>query len=121
MLEFSTCIVGEKVPVDLGLPVITVVLPHSDVALHGFKVGNSRARPLPTKGAKLAPRRVQPAAMFGCVMNFKTFRQPPCLLRFERFVEGSKAVRVQIIQYKTYLNGVWVECVKNAFDPPRPI
>jgi hypothetical protein len=50
MFEFSTCIVGEKVPVDLGLPVIPVVLPRSDVALHGFKIGNSPIKALHASG-----------------------------------------------------------------------
>ena len=77
MFKFCTCVSGEKVPVYLGLSVVPVVLPGTDVASHGYQIGNSAIQALPVQGAKLDLGHVEPTAMLGRVMDFEAFRQPP--------------------------------------------
>ncbi len=82
---------------DIRLPIVPVVLPRGDVALHGFKIGDSPIQALPVQGAKLDLRHVEPTAMLGRVMNFDAFCQPPSLLRFKHLIEGGKAECVHVI------------------------
>jgi hypothetical protein len=106
---------------NLGLPVVSVIFPRSDVALHCFQVGHSPIQALPVQGAKLDLSHVEPTAMLGRVVNFDSFCQPPGLLRFKRLVEGGKAVGVQVIQDQAQSDGVWVTLLEHALDPPRPV
>ena len=106
---------------DLGLPIVPVAFPGSDVALQRLQVWNSPVQALPVKGAKLDLRHVKPTTMLGRVMDFEALCQSPGLPRSKRLVEGCQAVRVQVIHDQAYEDGVWVAFVEHAFDPPRPV
>ena len=90
MFKFSTRIIGEKVPVDFSLPVIPVILPRSDMALHGSQIWNSPVKALPIQGAELDLRHVEPAAMLRCVIDFETFCQPSGLLMEQKSSGGTR-------------------------------
>jgi len=97
MSKSSTCIVGRKVPMDLGLPIVPGIFPGDDVALHSCQIGNSPIQALPVQSAKLYLRHIEPATVPGQIMDFEAFRQPPGFLRFKCLVEGGRAVRIQVI------------------------
>ncbi len=106
---------------NLGLPIVPITFPGSDVNLQHLQVGNSPVQTLPVKSAKLNLRHVKPTAMLGRIMDFKALCQSSGLLRCKRLVEGCQAVRVQVIDNQAYSDGVWVAIVERAFDPPRPV
>src|SRR3972149_4711158 len=121
MSQFGACAVGEEVLMYLGLAGVPVVLPRSDLVLHSLQVSNSPVQTLPAQSADLNLGHIKPTAVFGRVMDFKAFCQPPSLLRFKHFIESGEAMRIQVVHDQAYLDSSWVSFVEHALDPRRPI
>lgn len=64
-----------------------MVLPGLDLSLHSRYLGDPAIETLPFQHAEFYLRHIEPATMFGSVMNLKPFRQTPGFFRFESFVE----------------------------------
>ena len=56
--------------------IITVSLPCGHFGLHGRYIGNPALKALPLEDTEFNLCHVQPAAVFGRIMNFKLLRQP---------------------------------------------
>ncbi|MDO8688798.1 MAG: hypothetical protein Q7R39_02085, partial [Dehalococcoidia bacterium] len=119
--QFYARIGGEEVPMNLGLSIVPVAFPSSDVAWQRLQVGNSPVQALPVEGAKLDLRHIEPTTVLGRVVDFETLCQSPGLFRGKRLVERRHAVRVQVIHDQAYADGIGVAFVEHAFDPPRPV
>ena len=76
MFQFDSSVTGEKLPVNVRLPIVPVLFPSGNMAVHGFKVRNAPIQALPDQGTQFDLRHVEPAAVFGRVVDFKALGQP---------------------------------------------
>lgn len=63
---------------------------------------------------------IEPTGVLGRAMALEFFRNPPCLVRRERFVEARSGVRVRVVHDQmdlSRLRKMDIDQFANAFDP----
>lgn len=97
VLEFNACILRSEAPINGRAAGIAVFHPGGDFLLQSFAVSNATVETLTTKDTKLDFSHVQPTAVLGGVMQLQLARDPMRFFRRECFIQGSQAVRVEIV------------------------
>src|SRR5215471_19371285 len=87
VLEFDTCALRCETPVGLGVFLVAVGLPSSDLALEEPFVGHPTIEALGRENTQFGFRQVEPAAMFGRVMPFEPRDQAARLIGRESCVK----------------------------------
>src|SRR4030043_1236371 len=116
MFKFSTCLSVSKLPIDFGLPVIPVIFPGRDVTLHDIKGRDSPIQTLSIQGAEFNFCHIEPATVFGCVMDIETLCQTPGFSWLKNLIKRRKSMGIQIIHDQTYFNSVWVAFIHHGLN-----
>jgi hypothetical protein len=87
VLEFDTCALRCETPVGLGVFLVAVGLPSSDLALEEPFVGHPTIEALGRENTQFGFCQVEPAAMFRRVMPFEPLDQTTRLIGRESFVK----------------------------------
>ena len=85
--EFDAGVVGCEVPACLGVVLVAIGLPGSDLLDELWFVGDAAVETLGGEDAEFGFRQVEPAAMFGSVVELETFGEPSCFRGGEGFIE----------------------------------
>ena len=75
MLEFASCLIGGKMPVNVFCGKVSGFLPSRQLPVQDIDGRDSSAKALLRDGAQLNFGNVEPTAMLWCEVNFKAFGQ----------------------------------------------
>ena len=94
-------------PVYADVEFVARVLPGHELARETLECGNASVCALPRHGRQFAFSDVEPRTMLGCVMDFKSTRNSPRLVRRKAFIQTCGGVDVEVVKHK-----------HNPFDMP---
>ena len=85
---------------------ITGLFPKGHLPGQGVGIGDPTIQTLPAQKAQFDFGPIQPAPVFGGVMNLQPVDQRPCDNRFERLIQGGRFVGVQVVHHQDHFPGV---------------
>jgi hypothetical protein len=97
-----------------------VVLPRGDLTAQGFDVRDSAAQALAVEGAEFDFCDVEPAAVFGRVVDFETIGQAARFDGREGFVERGDGMGVEVVHDQSHLDGFGVALFEHSLDEVSP-
>lgn len=77
-------------PVDTGLSRVAGIGPRLRLGFQGLDMGDPTAQALLGENAQLDLGDIQPASMFGRVVDLQAIEQATCFCRFEGFVQRGR-------------------------------
>ena len=121
MCEFDTSIVGSEPPVDGVWLIIAVDFPCGHLVSHLGDFGDATVEALALEGAEFDFGNIEPTAMFGCVMDFKTLSQSPGLWRWESVVKRADGMDIEIVHDQANFDGIGIATIEHVTDEEGPI
>src|SRR5713101_8930858 len=107
--QFYSGIFDAELPIDAALFGVRLVGPSSDFSVQcGQFTDAASAHALARQAAQLAFRDIQPAAVFRGVAEFDPFQVRAREVRFERFIERSFGVRVEIVANECHILAIGI-------------
>src|SRR5687768_3662774 len=97
MAESSAGVAGGEVPLDLSLVGVGGVLPSGELGVEDVQIVDAPVEALAGQRGQLDLGDVEPGAVFGGVVDLQSLRQFSRLGGFERLVEGSDGVGVEVV------------------------
>lgn len=121
-MSFDAGVGGGEVPVERRAAIIALRLPCRDFAAHLCDCEDAPVQALFAQRAQFNLGDVQPASMFGRIVDFKFPRQSPSLDGRKGFVERCHVVRVEVVHCQPHfrrLRMAFVEyrILQNAQSP----
>jgi len=98
--QFEICILPSKAPLDGASCCISRALPGIDLGLQDAAIGNASVQTLATKNANLDLRHVQPARVFGCVVELDSTQEFVGSTLAQNVIEALPEVRVEVVQHQ---------------------
>src|SRR5579864_5649118 len=116
IMELVTSVVGSKAPRDGTVLSIALGLQGSDALaqhLHAFHATRQTAA---SKDTDLDLGHIQPTAMFGRRMELHPPPDAPRFCRRKGFIQGSRAVRIQIILHDAHVVSMRIDLINQPLN-----
>src|ERR671926_273802 len=102
MLEFGASILSGKSPIDRSFAGIASILPCGNFSFELLFGTNATVEALSAEGTQLNLSHIEPAGMFGGVVEFQLFNDAPSFFWLKKLVKSRKDMRIEIIQHKNH-------------------
>ena len=105
--KLTSCIISCKLPLDLPVLDVAVIMPGSKFVVKNIQAGDTSANALPGQNAYHNFCNVEPTSMLWCVVQFKSFCQRTRFFSRERFIERGDDMRVKVVNNEFDFWRVW--------------
>jgi hypothetical protein len=107
-MELVTSVMGGKAPRDGAALSIALGLQSGDALAQVLHTFHPTRQTPPGKNTDLDFGHIEPATMFGCVMELHSPQNPSGLSRRESFIQGRSGMRVQVILHDAHALVYWL-------------
>jgi len=121
MFKFDASILGSEAPVDRVGVVVAMSFPRRNFASHLVDFGDATVKALAFEGTEFDFSDVEPTAMLGRVMDFKTLSQSPGLWRWEGVVKRADGMDIEIVHDQPDFNGIGITLLQHVPNKEGPI
>ena len=102
-MEFDPSVLGSKAPRDGAALCIALSLQSRNAFTQDLHALDAPRQAAAGKNSDLDLGHIEPAPMFGGIMELDALQNASCFGRLEGFIQGSSGVRVQVILHDAHI------------------
>src|SRR5712692_10195482 len=121
IMEFDTSILGGKAPREGATSCIALCFQGGNALTQDLHALDAPRQAAAGKNSDLDFGHIEPAPMFGGVMELDTLQNASCFGRLEGFIEGSSGVRVQVILHDAHVFRLRIDRIDQPLDAVRVV